>query len=63
MNPTDPQFIYMVLILPGMFGITMVGEGVAKVINYHMSGWILITFGMLFMGVVGVAYLFISGIL
>lgn len=63
MNPTDPQFIYMVLILPGMFGITMVGEGVTKVINYHMSGWILIALGMLFMGVVGVAYLFISGIL
>jgi hypothetical protein len=63
MNPTDPQFVYMVLVLPGMFGVTMVGEGVSKVVHYQISGWLLIILGMVFISMVGLAYLFISGIL
>jgi hypothetical protein len=63
MNPTDPQFIYMVLVLPGIFGLTMVGEGVTKVSHYQGSGWFLILSGVLFMAIVGMAYLFIMGIL
>jgi hypothetical protein len=53
----------MVLVLPGMFGVTMVGEGVAKVVNYHTSGWIHIFFGLAFMGTVLGAYVYLSGLL
>ena len=63
MNPSDPQFIYMVLILPGMFSLTMVGEGVTKVARSQLSGWFLIGAGLLFMGTIAMAYLFIGGIL
>jgi hypothetical protein len=63
MQPTDPQFIYMVLILPSLFGVTLVGEGVAKVVHYHVVGWIHIFLGLAFMGTVGGAYLFMSGFL
>ena len=60
MSPSDPQFMYMVLILPSMFGLTMVGEGVSKVMRSQGSGWISIAMGILFIAVVVVAYLFLA---
>jgi hypothetical protein len=61
MQPTDPQFIYMVLILPSLFGVTMVGEGVAKVVHYNAAGWIHIILGVLFVLTIGGAYVWMSG--
>lgn len=63
MNPSDPQFVYMVLILPSMFGVTLVGEGVSRVMRSQSSGWISVVMGVLFMAAVGVAYLFLVGVL
>jgi len=63
LNPTDPQFMYMVLILPGMFGMTMVGEGVTKIVHYQPIGWLHIMVGIIFMGAILGAYLFLSGAL
>ena len=63
MNPSDPQFVYMVLILPSMFGVTMVGEGVSRVMRSQSSGWISVVMGVAFMMAVGIAYLFLAGIL
>lgn len=53
----------MVLVLPGMFGVTMVGEGMAKVVHYQPIGWVHIFFGMLFMITVVMAYFYLGGIL
>jgi threonine/homoserine/homoserine lactone efflux protein len=63
MNPTDPQFLYMVLILPTLFGLTLVGEGLNKVLKDDIQGWLSIVFGFLFIGVVIFAYLFFSSVL
>jgi len=63
MNPTDPQFLYMVLILPTLFGLTLVGEGLNKVLKNEGAGWLSIVFGILFIGVVVFAYLFFSSVL
>lgn len=60
MNPTDPQFLYMILVLPTLFGLTLVGEGLNRVLKSELSGWISIVFGILFIGVVAFAYLFFS---
>ncbi|MBL7150924.1 hypothetical protein ISS86_03260 [Candidatus Microgenomates bacterium] len=60
MNPQDPQFLYMVLILPSLFGLTLIGEGLNKVLNSEMAGWISIVFGLLFVGVVIFAYWFLN---
>ncbi len=61
MNATDPQILYMALILPTLFGLTLIGEGLNKVLKSQMAGVVSIIFGMLFIGVVVFAYLFISG--
>jgi uncharacterized membrane protein len=57
MNPADPQFTYMVLILPSLFGLTLVGEGVSKVLKQQAKGWISVVAGVFFMSVVAGAYL------
>jgi len=61
MNPSEPQFIYMVLILPSLFGLTLVGEGMNKVINEHPVGWVSILSGVCFIVVVIFAYFLLSG--
>lgn len=63
MMPTDPQFLYMILVLPSMFGLTLVGDGLNKVAHQESGGLISIIFGILFIGVVVFAYLFFSNYL
>lgn len=60
MNPSDPQFLYMILILPTLFGLTLVGEGLNKILKDERAGWVSIIFGFLFVMVVIFAYLFFS---
>ena len=50
----------MILILPSLFGLTLMGEGLNKVIHEEWSGLISIVFGLLFIAVVIFAYLFFS---
>jgi len=57
---TDPQFLYMILILPTLFGLTLVGEGLNKVLKSEAQGWLSIVFGILFIAVVVFAYVFFS---
>lgn len=63
MNPSEPQFLYMVLILPSLFGLTLIGEGLNKVLKSEMAGIVSIIFGILFIMVVVFAYLFLSGLI
>lgn len=60
MSPQDPQFLYIVLILPSLFGLTLIGEGLNKILKNELAGWASITFGILFIGVVIFAYWFLS---
>lgn len=60
MSSTDPQFLYMVLVLPSLFGLTLIGEGLNKVMKSEKAGYLSIIFGLLFIGVVIFAYFFIS---
>lgn len=60
MSATDPQFFYMVLILPSLFGLTLVGEGLTKILHEDNGGWISMVFGVIFIGVVVFAYFFFS---
>ena len=59
-QPTDPQFLYMILVLPSLFGLTLVGDGINKVVHDESSGVLSIIFGMLFIGAVVFAYIFFS---
>lgn len=57
MSGNDLQFTYMVLILPSLFGLTLVGEGVSKVLRSRASGWISVVIGIGFIVAVITAYL------
>ncbi len=63
MQPTDPQFLYMILVLPSLFGLTLIGEGITKLVHEENGGWISLVFGSLFVAVVLFAYLFFSSIM
>jgi len=63
MDPKDPQFLYMVLILPSLFGFTLVGEGLHRVMHAQMTGIVSIVMGMGFIVAVGVAYMMLSGLI
>jgi hypothetical protein len=60
MSATDPQFLYMILILPSLFGLTLVGDGLNKLIHEESGGMVSIMFGVIFIAIVVFAYLFFS---
>ena len=60
MSTTDPQFLYMILILPSLFGLTLIGEGLNKIMHEEWAGLISVVFGLVFLGMVIFAYLFFS---
>lgn len=57
MSTKDPQFIYMVLILPTLFGLTLFGEGLNKIIKNERMGWTSVVMGLLF--ILAVVYVFV----
>lgn len=59
MSPTDPQLLYLVLVLPTLFGLTLVGEGLYKVFKNEYSGVVSIGLGGVFIAVVVFAYFFV----
>jgi len=63
MSHLDPQFMYMILILPSLFGLTLIGEGMNKLIHEEWGGLISVIFGVMFVGMVVFAYLFFSSYL
>lgn len=63
MTAQDPQFLYMILVLPSLFGLTLLGGGLNKVVHEEWNGVISIIFGFLFIGVVIFAYFFFSSYL
>lgn len=60
MKPSDPQFIYMILVLPAIFGLTLFGEGISKILHDEGGGFISILFGLIFIVIVIFAYYFFS---
>ena len=63
MSTLDPQLLYMILVLPSLFGLTLLGEGVSKIVHEESNGVISVVFGFMFLGAVIFAYLFFSSYL
>ena len=63
MSTADPQFLYMILVLPSLFGLTLLGEGINKVVHEEWDGILSVVFGFMFLGAVIFAYLFFSSYL
>ena len=60
METTDPQFLYLALILPSLFGLTLIGEGLNKVLKNENQGLISLVIGLLFICLVVFIYFFLS---
>jgi len=50
----------MVLILPSLFGLTLVGEGLNKILREEKQGWISIITGILFVMTVVLVFFFLN---
>ncbi len=60
METTDPQFLYLALVLPSLFGLTLIGEGLNKVLKNENQGLISLIIGLLFICLVVFIYFFLS---
>lgn len=53
---TDASFLMMLFVLPSLFGLTLIGEGVGKIMNYDNRGWIGVSTGFIFVVIIILAY-------
>ena len=60
MKYTDTSFLLMLFILPSLFGFTLIGEGVNKIMNYDNHGWINISVGSVFVIIIIISYFIMS---
>ena len=60
METTNPQFLYLALILPSLFGLTLIGEGLNKVLKNENQGLASLMIGLLFICLVVFIYFFLS---
>lgn len=60
MDYTEPTFLMMLFILPSLFGLTLIGEGVNKIMNYDNHGWIGVSVGSIFVIIIILAYFMVS---
>lgn len=58
MSPQDPGFIYLALVLPSLFALTLIVEGLHKLLRQE-SGWVSLIFGLIFLSIAIAAYLFL----
>ena len=57
---TDTNFLMMLFILPSLFGLTLIGEGVNKIMNYDNGGWITVSVGSVFEIIILIVYFMLS---
>lgn len=58
MQLSDPAIFYLALVLPGLFALTLVVEGVNKILRDE-PGWVALCFGLFFLLLIIGAYFFI----
>ena len=55
MSLKQPEFLYLALILPSLFALTLIAEGVQKILRKE-SGWVSILLGIGFLAIIVVSY-------
>jgi len=56
MSVNDPQFYYIFLVIPSLFGITLLGEGIYKISKEEWNGLVNIVFGLICVAFVVISY-------
>lgn len=54
MTLADPRFIYMLSVLPILLGVTLVGDGISKLIHEEHGGFISMIAGSFFLAIAAV---------
>lgn len=54
----NAQMLYVMLVLPAMFGLTLIGEGIYKMMHYD-RGWMNIFLGTVFLAIVAFGYYYL----
>lgn len=57
MSVSDPRFIYILVSLPILFGLTLVGDGISKIAHENNGGGVSLFTGIMFLLVAGVVLL------
>lgn len=58
MNLSGPGITYLLMVIPTLFALVVVGQGVYKVIREERDGVVVLSFGVTFLLVVVVFYFF-----
>ncbi len=56
----DTSFLMMVFVMPGLFGLSLLGEGINKIMNYDSRGWLGVVSGGLFIVIIVIAFVMIE---
>jgi len=56
MTINDPQFYYIFLVIPSLFGITLMAEGIYKASKEEWNGLVSLVLGVVFIAFVIVSY-------
>ncbi len=58
MDLSGPGITYIFLIIPTLFALVVVGQGVAKIAKKDKDGPVIMVIGFAFLGLIAVAYIF-----
>ncbi len=56
MDLSGPGIVYILMVIPTLFALAVVGQGVYKLSKKEADGSIALTFGLIFLGLIIVAY-------
>lgn len=57
MTLNDPAIFFLGIVLPGLFALTLIVEGITKVLRDE-PGWVPLVLGVIFFIVIAAAYFF-----
>lgn len=58
MSPNEPEFLYVTLVLPSLFALILIVEGLHKLLRKE-AGWVSLFFGIIFLLTILGTYFFI----
>lgn len=58
MNLSGPGITYLLMVIPTLFALVVVGQGIYKIAKEESDGGLILTFGIIFLLVVVAAYFF-----
>lgn len=58
MNLSGPGITYLLMVIPTLFALVVVGQGIYKISKEESDGGLILTFGIIFLLVVVAAYFF-----